>query len=184
MKTELNTPPTEIRLRKQRAYWITTACIIAVFFTICGWIPGVSYIHAKDGTYKYCKCPTARAKYGAWKTCSLWVYRKKAVGLSCPPDLAQKIIATANQYAIDPIVFIALVYSESSFEVDKKHSLPYVIGLCGVNTRIWHFTDLNVKTIDGNLEVGARILRHYLDRSKENYLQALWSYKGRGVLMG
>ena len=31
MKTELNTPPTEIRLRKQRAYWITTACIIAVF---------------------------------------------------------------------------------------------------------------------------------------------------------
>ena len=31
MQKELNTPPTEIRLRKQRAYWITTACIIAVF---------------------------------------------------------------------------------------------------------------------------------------------------------
>ena len=31
MHKELNTPPTEIRLRKQRVYWITTACIIAVF---------------------------------------------------------------------------------------------------------------------------------------------------------
>ena len=31
MQKELNTPPTEIRLREQRAYWITTACIIAVF---------------------------------------------------------------------------------------------------------------------------------------------------------
>ena len=31
MQKELNTPPTEIRLRRQRAYWIATACIIAVF---------------------------------------------------------------------------------------------------------------------------------------------------------
>ena len=59
--------------------------------------------------------------------------------------------------------------------------MPYVIGLCGINTKIWHFTDLNVKTADGNLEAGARILRHYLDRSKEDHLSALWSYKGRGA---
>ena len=50
-----------------------------------------------------------------------------------------------------------------------------------MNTRIWHFTDLNVWTVDGNLEAGARILRYYLDRSKEDYLSALWSYKGRGA---
>ena len=30
MHKELNTPPTEIRLRKQRTYWITTAFAIAV----------------------------------------------------------------------------------------------------------------------------------------------------------
>ena len=60
--------------------------------------------------------------------------------------------------------------------------MPYVVGLCGVNTRIWHFTDLNVKTIDGNLEAGARILRHYLDRSKENYLQ-LFKDKDLQLLM-
>ena len=36
MKAELNTPPTEIRLRKQRAYWATTACIIAILALFIG----------------------------------------------------------------------------------------------------------------------------------------------------
>ena len=30
MKTELNTPPTEKRLRKQRSYWVTASLIIAI----------------------------------------------------------------------------------------------------------------------------------------------------------
>ena len=30
MKTELNTPPTEKRLRKQRSYWVTVPLIIAI----------------------------------------------------------------------------------------------------------------------------------------------------------
>ena len=30
MKTELNTPPTEKRLRKQRFYWVTVSLIIAI----------------------------------------------------------------------------------------------------------------------------------------------------------
>ena len=36
MKAELNTPPTETRLRKQRAYWATTACIIAILALFIG----------------------------------------------------------------------------------------------------------------------------------------------------
>ena len=30
MKTELNTPPTEKRPRKQRSYWVTVSLIIAI----------------------------------------------------------------------------------------------------------------------------------------------------------
>ena len=58
--------------------------------------------------------------------------------------------------------------------------MPFVIGLCGINTRVWKFEDLNVSTPTGNLEAGARILSKYLEQYKGNYLQALWSYKGRG----
>lgn len=57
--------------------------------------------------------------------------------------------------------------------------MPFVIGLCGINTRVWKFEDLNVSTPTDNLEAGARILRYYLDRHGD-YKQALWSYKGRG----
>ena len=55
-----------------------------------------------------------------------------------------------------------------------------MIGLCGVNTKVWKFKDIDVHTVSGNLEAGARILRYYLDRHGD-YKQALWSYKGRGA---
>lgn len=54
-----------------------------------------------------------------------------------------------------------------------------MIGLCGINTKVWKFKDIDVYTVSGNLEAGARILRYYLDRHGD-YKQALWSYKGRG----
>ena len=58
--------------------------------------------------------------------------------------------------------------------------MPFVVGLCGVNTKVWKFNDIDVHTVSGNLEAGARILSKYLEQYKGNYLQALWSYKGRG----
>ena len=57
--------------------------------------------------------------------------------------------------------------------------MPFVIGLCGINIKVWKFEDLNVSTPTDNLEAGARILRYYLDRHGD-YKQALWGYKGRG----
>ena len=58
--------------------------------------------------------------------------------------------------------------------------MPFVIGLCGVNTKVWKFHDIDVHTVSGNLEAGARVLSKYLEKHNGDYLQALWSYKGRG----
>ena len=56
-----------------------------------------------------------------------------------------------------------------------------VIGLSGWHTGYWKYPRLKRREPKHQLEAGARTLRFYLDKHNGNYLQALWSYKGRGA---
>ena len=87
----------------------------------------------------------------------------------------------ANVYNIDVSIFAALIYSESSYNVNIKHALPYVIGLGGINLKAHPHHRHRAFTPKGNLEAAAMELRWHLDKHNGNYLQALWSYKGRGA---
>ena len=87
----------------------------------------------------------------------------------------------ANVYNLDVSIFAALIYSESSYNINIKHALPYVVGLSGWNLKWWAYADLKQREPKHQLEAGARTLRFYLDKHNGNYLQALWSYKGRGA---
>ena len=86
----------------------------------------------------------------------------------------------ANVYNLDVSIFAALIYSESSYNVNIKHALPYVVGLSGWNLKWWTYADLKQRESRDQLEAGARTLRFYLDKHNGDYKQALWSYKGRG----
>jgi soluble lytic murein transglycosylase-like protein len=90
---------------------------------------------------------------------------------------AEAVINASKMYNVSPVVLTALIQSESSFRF-RKHDLPYVIGLCGINTKVWTDLPHNPHTDSGNIHCSAYILRHYLDKSDGDYEEAVTRYKG------
>jgi len=72
-----------------------------------------------------------------------------------------------------------LTNSESSFK-QRKHSLNYVVGLCGINTRWWNrqTTPFNPYNDKGNIYMMVHVLNIYLEETDGNVLRALTKYKG------
>lgn len=90
-------------------------------------------------------------------------------------DLAKSTQRAAKEYKLDPIMLTILINSESSYNPKAKHSLDYVKGLGGVNTK-YHSYPLN--TSKEQIYASAIIFKTYLDKYQGNYLAALTAYKG------
>jgi len=73
-----------------------------------------------------------------------------------------------------------LIKSESGFKT-VRHSLNYVVGIAGINTKVWTDLPANPCTEKGNIECAAYILSVYHKKHK-NYLLALKAYKGWSAL--
>ncbi|WP_086226418.1 transglycosylase SLT domain-containing protein [Campylobacter devanensis] len=81
----------------------------------------------------------------------------------------------SKAYNIDSKLLTTLINSESSYRANSKHSLNYVSGLAGINSRYWNIPN---KSIKEQIFAGAYVLRHYLNRYKGDTLKALTAYKG------
>ena len=79
----------------------------------------------------------------------------------------------SKAYNIDSKLLTTLINSESSYKANAKHSLDYVSGLAGINSRYWTIPN---KSIKEQIFAGAYVLRHYL--YKGDTLKALTAYKG------
>lgn len=71
--------------------------------------------------------------------------------------------------------------SESNFQQNCKHAVPYVIGMYGNNIKANDFP-FDAHTEQGNIWNGAWYLRYCLSRSNNNYEDALTYYKGWSTL--
>ena len=69
-----------------------------------------------------------------------------------------------------------MVKSESGFKT-VRHAVPYVVGLAGINTKVWKDLPANPCTDKGNIECAAYILSIYYKKHGD-YLLALKAYKG------
>lgn len=104
-------------------------------------------------------------------------------------DILDSIVTISEKYEIDYRVILALIYTESNFNANIKHKHSKVVGIGGIHTGVWakplkeagiidRAKDLN--DTDKNIEATCFIFKHYLDKSNDNILSALHSYKGRG----
>lgn len=104
-------------------------------------------------------------------------------------DILDSIVTISEKYEIDYRVILALIYTESNFNANIKHKHSKVVGIGGIHTGVWakplkeagiidRAKDLNYT--DKNIEATCFIFKHYLDKSNDNILSALHSYKGRG----
>lgn len=81
----------------------------------------------------------------------------------------------SKAYNIDSKLLTVLINSESSYRANSKHSLDYISGLSGINSKYWNIPN---KSIKEQIFAGAYVLRHYLNRYKGDTLKALIAYKG------
>lgn len=104
-------------------------------------------------------------------------------------DILYSIVTISEKYEIDYRVILALIYTESNFNANIKHKHSKVVGIGGIHTGVWakplkeagiidKAKDLN--DTDTNIEATCFIFKHYLEKSNDNILSALHSYKGRG----
>ena len=104
-------------------------------------------------------------------------------------EILDSVVTISEKYEIDYRVILALIYTESNFNTNIKHKHSKVVGIGGIHTGVWakplkeagiiaKAKDLN--DTDKNIEATCFIFKHYLDKSNDNILSALHSYKGRG----
>lgn len=94
-------------------------------------------------------------------------------------EIADMVRLASKITNIDELLLVALINSESSFVVGVKHSLDYVVGLGGINTKYWKYP---VDTVEEQIFATALVLQRLLELSNGNYLDALHYYKGRSPL--
>lgn len=96
-------------------------------------------------------------------------------------DITSLIVDAARSYNLDPMLLAKLIKSEGNFRPNPKHSLPYVVGPAGINTKAWKNTKHNPHSYVGNIYTSAEILSFYLEDS-DSLTMALTRYKGLSPL--
>ena len=90
---------------------------------------------------------------------------------------ANSVIEASNRYQLDPKLVSALIKSESDYKRDK-HSLKEVIGICGINSKVWDNLSANIHTDSGNIEACCFILNYYMQKNNFDVLKSLTKFKG------
>ena len=97
--------------------------------------------------------------------------------------------AAADKYDLDWLLLSVLIHSESNFLASVTHKNVNTVGLGGINTKYWSISLIDEGIIienedlfddETNIEATAFVLRTLLNKHKDNVLEALHSYKGRG----
>ena len=96
-------------------------------------------------------------------------------------DITSLIVDAARSYKLDPMLLAKLIKSEGNFRPNPKHSLPYVVGPAGINTKAWKKTLHNPNSYAGNIYTSAEILSYYMSTS-DSLTLALTRYKGLSPL--
>lgn len=96
-------------------------------------------------------------------------------------DITSLIVDAARSYNLDPALLAKLIKSEGNFRPNPKHSLPYVVGPAGINTKVWKKTLHNPHSYAGNIYTSAEILSYYINTS-DSLTLALTRYKGLSPL--
>jgi hypothetical protein len=103
--------------------------------------------------------------------------------------MADKIVEYSEKYDLDPMLVLSLLYSESSLNAEIRQQHPDVVGMAGINYKVWG----DILTKEGiiyskkdlkNIEVAIHSLCFVVDAMRRNKsdsaFQSIWSYKGRG----
>jgi hypothetical protein len=95
-------------------------------------------------------------------------------------DLSNAIYTyqASKYYNVNSRLLANLINSESGYK-NVSHSLSYVKGMSGINEKVWKIPN---RTDKEQIYAGAFVFRKYLDKYKENELEALHGYKGRSNL--
>lgn len=95
---------------------------------------------------------------------------------------AANIVRAVHKYSfiheVDPNIIFKIMQNESTYNPNAKAKTSNATGLMQV-IPYWHKDKIkgrNLRNIDVNVEVGVRIYKEYLDRSKGNVRKALWRY--------
>lgn len=86
------------------------------------------------------------------------------------------------KHRIDPLLLLAMVKKESTFNKNAKNKRSPASGLMQI-IPYWHRDKINGRNIfkvSVNIEVGARVLRDCLDRNSQDVNRALRCYSGGG----
>lgn len=97
---------------------------------------------------------------------------------------AKKIVSAVHKYSfkhgVDPEIIFKIMQTESTYNPNAKAKTSNATGLMQVIPR-WHQDKIkgrNLKDINVNIEVGIKVYKEYLDRSKGSAMKALWRYNG------
>jgi hypothetical protein len=102
--------------------------------------------------------------------------------------IVDSILSESKRYNRDPLKMFAIMISETGGKTKAKHSLKHVVGVCGINVKVWAKPLMDVKviaskkelyTIKGNIKAMAYIYDCKMDECKDKYASALHAYKGK-----
>lgn len=105
-----------------------------------------------------------------------------------PQKQAQEIVISAHkqgeEHDLDPILILSLITAESSFNPQARNNSG-AVGLMQV-IPYWHrdkisalgLSQAQLFHVDSNIQLGAMILKNYLDQNDGNMVRALQKYNG------
>ncbi len=106
------------------------------------------------------------------------------VKLNTAEKIVLSVYANANTYALDPNLLFAVIQSESTFKPEvvspmKAQGLMQVITKYHTNElKTIEAKNLDIHSIDGNIELGTMVLKKYIIKNKGNVERALQMYNG------
>ena len=149
---------------------------ISVLTTLLGSCFLLTYINRPMPTYTYTYTPTASlGKYDA--------YMDTMRFYGCSSHLAKIIRQEAKAHGLDPLTVGALIWTESRFQQNVVHALPYVLGVGGVNIKAHpQFKEL-AGSLRGNVQATCIELADCI-KNTPSLVKAITRQKGQSKLGG
>jgi hypothetical protein len=102
--------------------------------------------------------------------------------------ITDTVIEQCKLYKHDPLKLFSIIISESGGKVDAKHSNRNVVGICGINSKVW-LVELKengivnsmqeLKSPRGNIKAMAYIYNQMMNSNGNRFASAVHSYKGK-----
>ena len=148
------------------------AITVGISLVVLGSCFLLTYINRPMPTYTY--TPTASLdKYDA--------YMDTMRFYGCSSHLAKIIRQEAKAHELDPLTVGALIWTESRFQTDTVHALPYVLGVGGVNIKAHPYFKELATSLRGNVQATCIELVDCIENTP-SLVEAITRQKGRCAL--